>query len=47
MLNTKDILENVERLVSMLDGVALHKVDDLPILELAKWVVFSRPEPQT
>lgn len=46
MLDTKEILENVERLVSMLDGVALHAVDDLPILELAKWVVFPRPGPQ-
>jgi len=46
MLSTKEILENVERLVSLLDHGALHAVDDLPILELAKWVVFPRPGPQ-
>ena len=46
MLSTEEILENVVRLVNLLDNVALHVVDDLPILELAKWVVFSRPGPQ-
>jgi len=46
MLSTEEILENVIRLVSLLDDVALHAVDDLPILELAKWVVFPRPGPQ-
>jgi len=46
MLSTKEILENIERLASLLDDVALRAVDDLPILELAKWVVFPRPGPQ-
>jgi hypothetical protein len=47
MLSTKEILENVVRLVSLLDDVALHEVEDLPILELAKWVIFPRPESWT
>lgn len=46
MLGTEEILENVVRLVSLLDDVALHAVDDLPILELAKWVTFSQPGPR-
>jgi hypothetical protein len=44
MLSAHEILENVIRLVSLLDDVALHEVKDLPMLELAKWVIFSSPE---
>ena len=47
MLGTEEILENIVRLVSLLDDGVLHAVDELPILELAKWVVFPRPGPQT
>jgi hypothetical protein len=46
MLNTEEILENAVRLVILLDDVALHAVDERPILELAKWGVFPRPGPQ-
>lgn len=43
VLSTAEILENVVRLVNVLDNVALRVVDDLPILELAKWLIFRRP----
>jgi len=46
MLSTEEVLENVVRLVSLLDDVVLHADDDLPILALAKWVVFPRLGPQ-
>jgi len=35
MLSTEEVLENVVRLVSLLDDVPLHEGDGLPILELA------------
>jgi len=44
MLSTKEILENIIRLVSLINDGTLHEVEDLPMLELAKWVTFSRPE---
>jgi hypothetical protein len=44
MRSTKEILENVARLVSLINDGTLHEVEDFPMLELAKWVIFPRPE---
>jgi len=44
MRSTKEILENVVRLVSLINDGTLYEVEDLPMLELAKWVIFPRPE---
>jgi hypothetical protein len=44
MRSTKEILENVVRLVSLINDGTLHEVEDLPMIELAKWVIFPRPE---
>ena len=40
MFSTKEILENVFRLVRLINNGTLHQVEDLPMLELAKWVIF-------
>lgn len=44
MLSTKEILENIIRLVSLINDGTLHEVEEFPMIELAKWVIFPRPE---
>ena len=44
---TEEILENVVRLVGVFEKASLQDMDNLPILELAKWVIFVQPDSYT
>lgn len=41
MLSANEILENVVRLVNLLDDVALHEVEDLPRVRASQSDQFS------
>jgi hypothetical protein len=41
MPSTEQILKNVEQIVSVFDHASLQGIEDLPVLEMAKWVIFT------
>lgn len=47
MPTTEEILENVVRLVGVFEKASLQEMYNLPILELAKWVIFIQPNSHT